>query len=249
MSQTKTNRIRAALLYGAALLLAPIPAGANAQNAADTVKETKAADITNAAPTSYVTDKKNTASVEDATSSRDKIDAKESGTKTKSQGKAWELEAEYLHGSSFENRHVNVYNLHYFQKGKDIGKRLSLSYGGTLQRTTGDNATEDHSDIYGSSSAVGLGPAVLLRYEYPISGRLTGAIDATGSLLFYNRAHPYDGRAYGFLWRIGPRFSYHYTKNDAITIGWSFHHSSNGMGSHNPGYNGNGIMLAYTHGF
>ncbi len=246
MNNMKTDRICIALLCGAALLLAPAATSANEASTQDTSSEVSATSTTNTADATTTLSKASDKSAKEQDTS-----AKESASAATAadSDKAWELEAEYLHGSSFKNRRVNVYNLHYFQKGKDIGKGFSLSYGGTLQRATGENATAEHKDIYGNASAVGLGPAVLLRYEYPISGRLTGSIDATGSLLFYNEAHPYDGRAYGFLWRIGPRFSYHYTDKDAITIGWSFHHSSNGMHSHNPGYNGNGLLLAYTHGF
>ena len=75
------------------------------------------------------------------------------------------------------------------------------------------------------------------------------SIDGTGSLLLYNHAHPADGRAYGFLWRIGPRLTYHYTSRDAVSLAYMFHHSSNGMKDHNPGYNGVGFSLGYEHRF
>ena len=174
--------------------------------------------------------------------------AKTVKTKAKAQKKAtrtWEVQAEYLEGRFFKKRHIDDYNLHIYQKNREVN-HIGIWYGLTLSRPVG-YTTEDN--IYRDSEAVGFGPSVMLRWERPLTGKLHGSIDGTGSLLFYNQAHPGDGRAYGFLWRIGPRLIYQATDTDAVSLGYLFHHSSNGMHSHNPGYNGVGFSLGWTHTF
>lgn len=154
-----------------------------------------------------------------------------------------EVQLEYLEGRFFKKRDVDLYNVHVYRQYKELGA-LSLHYGLTFERATG-NTTED--DIWRDAEAVGFGPSYMMRWTKHISGKLDGSIDGAGSLLVYNHAHPGNGRAYGFLWRIGPRLTYHYTDRDALSLAYLFHHSSNGMSSHNPGYNGVGFSLGFTH--
>ena len=160
-------------------------------------------------------------------------------------GSPWEVQIEYLDARFYKKRNIDLYNFHLFHQFREV-KHLKLSYGLTLERALG--YTMEH-DYYHNSDAVGFGPAFQVRWERPISGKLTGSLGGTGSLLFYNHNHPGGGRSYGFLWRIGPRLSYHYTDRDAISLAYLFHHSSNGMRTHNPGYNGVGFSLGYTHSF
>lgn len=157
----------------------------------------------------------------------------------------WEVQAEYLEGRFFHDRHIDDYNIHIYQKNREVD-HVGVWYGLTLSRPVG-YTTEDK--IYRDSEAVGLGPSMMLRWERPLAGKLHGSIDGTGSLLFYNQAHPGDGRAFGFLWRIGPRLLYQATDKDAVNLGYLFHHSSNGFKHHNPGYNGVGFSLGWTHSF
>lgn len=154
-----------------------------------------------------------------------------------------EVQLEYLEGRFFKKRDVDLYNVHVYRQYKELGA-LSLHYGLTFERATG-STTED--DIWCDAEAVGFGPSYMMRWTKHISGKLDGSIDGSGSLLVYNHAHPGNGRAYGFLWHIGPRLTYHYTDRDALSLAYLFHHSSNGMGSHNPGYNGVGFSLGFTH--
>lgn len=156
-----------------------------------------------------------------------------------------EVQVEYLDARFFENRDVNLYNLHVYRQYKTLGA-LSLHYGLTLERAVG-STTED--DIYRDAEAVGFGPSYMMRWTRHVSGKLDASLDGTGSILAYNHAHPGNGRAYGFLWRIGPRLTYHYTDRDAVSLAYIFHHSSNGFKSHNPGYNGVGFSLGFTHNF
>ena len=153
------------------------------------------------------------------------------------------MQLEYLEGRFFKKRDVDLYNVHVYRQYKELGA-LSLHYGLTFERATG-STTED--DIWRDAEAVGFGPSYMMRWTKHISGKLDGSIDGSGSLLAYNHAHPGNGRAYGFLWRIGPRLTYHYTDRDALSLAYLFHHSSNGMSTHNPGYNGIGFSLGFTH--
>lgn len=154
-----------------------------------------------------------------------------------------EVQLEYLEGRFFKKRDVDLYNVHVYRQYKELGA-LTLHYGLTFERATG-STTED--DIWRDAEAVGFGPSYMMRWTKHISGKLDGSIDGSGSLLVYNHAHPGNGRAYGFLWRIGPRLTYHYTDRDALSLAYLFHHSSNGMSTHNPGYNGVGFSLGFTH--
>ena len=154
-----------------------------------------------------------------------------------------EVQLEYLDGRFFKKRNVDLYNVHVYRQYKKLGA-LSLHYGLTFERAMG-YTTED--DIWRDAEAVGFGPSYMMRWTKHVSGKLDGSVDASGSLLAYNHAHPGNGRAYGFLWRIGPRLTYHYTDRDSLSLAYLFHHSSNGMGTHNPGYNGVGFSLGFTH--
>ena len=164
----------------------------------------------------------------------------------KDNGNEYELQLEYLSSRAFtERRDMRNYNVHIFKKSKDV-KALSIYYGLTVTRATGYNIPRG---IAYDSNGVGVGPAMLLRWEKPISGKLHGSIDFTGSLMFYNKAHPYDGRAYGFLWRLGPRLIWKYDEDNSFSVGYSISHFSNGMRKHNPGYNIMGLSVGLTHKF
>ena len=158
---------------------------------------------------------------------------------------AIDIQMDYFEGRFFKERNIDLYNLHVFWQNRTV-HHIKTYYGLTVERAVGCTTKDG---IYRDSEAVGLGPAVQLRWERPLGGKFTGSIDGTGSLLLYNHAHPADGRAYGFLWRIGPRLTYHYTSRDAVSLAYMFHHSSNGMKDHNPGYNGVGFSLGYEHLF
>lgn len=169
--------------------------------------------------------------------------AKANQTEAKHKDGNIEVQLEYLDGRFFKKRNVDLYNVHVYKQYKELGA-LSLHYGLTFERALG-YTTQD--DIYRDAEAVGFGPSYMLRWTKHVSGKLDASLDGTGSVLAYNHAHPGNGRAYGFLWRIGPRLTYNYTDHDALSLAYIFHHSSNGFKSHNPGYNGVGFSLGFTH--
>ena len=155
------------------------------------------------------------------------------------------MQLEYLDARFFKNRDVNSYNVHFFQVAHKC-RALTIHRGLTFSRPLGYTSEYGYDE---DSQAVGLGPAVMLRWTQKISGKLSASWDASGSLMVYNRAHPAHGRAFGFLWRTGPRLIWNYDDNGSFSVGWSIAHSSNGMGTHNPGYNGVGFSLGFSHAF
>ena len=161
--------------------------------------------------------------------------------------KNFEIQLEYFNGKIFNNRNVNNYNVHVFQQFKQR-RALSIYRGITFTRATGYSKPHNHEEWL-DSEGVGIGPAFMLRWKKHLSGRLYATGDFTGSLMFYNKAHPAEGRAYGFLWRLGPRLLWQYSKKDAVSLGYSISHFSNGLRSHNPGYNGLGFTLNFQHQF
>lgn len=157
-----------------------------------------------------------------------------------------EIQLEYLAGNLSKQRHVNNYNVHYFEKVTDNGV-ISYWRGLSFTRAVGYTSPKYDGYVHHDSNGVGFGPAFMLRWDKKISGKFHGGADFTGSFMFYNRAHPFDGRAYGFLWRIDPRFTWQFRDQDSISVGYSISHFSNGLRSHNPGYNTQGISIGYTH--
>ena len=159
-----------------------------------------------------------------------------------------EIQFEYLKGKIFKERHVNNYNVHFFEKVTDNGV-FSYWRGLTFTRAVGYTNPRKDGGVHHDSEGVGLGAAFMLRWDKKISGKLHGGADVTGSFMLYNKAHPYDGRAYGFLWRLGPRLTWQFRPEDSISLGYSISHFSNGLRRHNPGYNTLGFSVGYTHSF
>ena len=159
-----------------------------------------------------------------------------------------EIQLEYLEGNKFNQRNVNNYNVHFFEKVTDNGL-MSYWRGLTFTRAVGYTNPRKDGGVHHDSQGVGLGAAFMLRWDKKISGKLHGALDFTGSLMLYNKAHPYNGRAYGFLWRLGPRLTWNFTAEDSISLGYSISHFSNGLRTHNPGYNTLGFSVGYKHNF
>lgn len=158
---------------------------------------------------------------------------------------AYEVQVEYLDGRFFEERNVNLYNVHVFKPYRQV-HALTMSYGMTLERALGTVYNYEGKSER-DSQAVGVGPAYMLRYTRPLNKRWDVSLEGTGSVMLYNHNHPGGGRGYGFLWRIGPRLTYHAGRRDSVSLGYLFHHSSNGMKKRNPGYNGVGFSLGFVH--
>lgn len=156
-----------------------------------------------------------------------------------------ELQTEYLQHRFFGKRYIDDYNVHVFQKAHEQGG-VTIHRGLTITRAHG-YTTED--DIRRDSNAVGLGPAMMLRWERPLSGKMYWDLEGSVSFLAYHKAFPAQGRPWGFMWRIGPRFTYKYTSHNSISLGYMMSHHSNGMKTKNPGHNAIGFSLGLNHTF
>ena len=107
----------------------------------------------------------------------------------------------------------------------------------------------EHLGMIKDTSAFGLGPVYLIRYEPFQRPHALFSLDMSGGLIFYNQNFPTGGDFYNFMWRIGPKFIYQMDDNLSFTIGYTLMHVSNGQTSnssttsHNPAYNAGGIPL------
>ena len=102
-----------------------------------------------------------------------------------------EIQLEYLAGNLSKQRHVNNYNVHYFEKVTDNGV-ISYWRGLTFTRALGyTNPRKDGSEIHHDSQGVGIGPAFMLRWDKKVSGKFHAGADFTGSFMLYNKAHPH----------------------------------------------------------
>ena len=156
-----------------------------------------------------------------------------------------EVQVEYLRHRIYARRFIDNYNIHVFQKAHEHAG-LTFHRGITFTRPQG-YTTEDN--IRRESDAVGLGPAGMIRWERPISGKLYGDLEFSGSFLIYSKAFPAQGRPWGFMWRLGPRLTWKYTKNNSFSLGYMFSHSSNGMRTKNPGHDSFGFSIGFNHNF
>ena len=156
-----------------------------------------------------------------------------------------EVQVEYLRHHLYARRFIDNYNIHVFQKAHEHAG-LTFHRGITFTRPQG-YTTEDN--IRRESDAVGLGPACMIRWERPISGKLYGDLEFSGSFLIYSKAFPAQGRPWGFMWRLGPRLTWKYTKNNSFSLGYMFSHSSNGMKTKNPGHHSFGVSIGFNHNF
>jgi lipid A 3-O-deacylase len=150
-----------------------------------------------------------------------------------------EIEIEYLHPMNFKDRHMDTYSTHIFESVGNIN-HTDLYRGFTVTRVLG-SITNDNGER--NSDALGIGYTYLLRKKENISKKVVLAFDVSGGLVLYDQAFPATGRAYNFMWRVGPRVIYMPTTRTSFSLGWTYMHVSNGMQSHNPGYNSGGITL------
>jgi len=158
----------------------------------------------------------------------------------------WEIQYDSMHPCIFNDRHISNDTVHVYQK---MGQRGTISWYRGLTVTDNHGTLTDNDKVKRNSDAWGAGPSVMGRYEHELTGKLYGGLDATGTLMFYNKAFPAGGRGYGFMWRTGPRLTWKSGEKDSFSVGYTIMHCSNGMKSRNPGYNGNGLTVVWSHQF
>ena len=156
-----------------------------------------------------------------------------------------EIQADYFQHRG-ERRYINLYNLHVFRQYKEMHD-MSLHWGLTVTRPVGSWAEKDAPDVRLDSGAVGVGPSYMVRWTKPLGKKWEASLDLTGGLMVYNKVHPAHTRNYDFMWRIGPRLTYHFNDRNALSIAYLGHHVSNGQRTKNPGYNGVGVSIGYRY--
>ena len=156
-----------------------------------------------------------------------------------------EIQADYFQHRG-ERRYINLYNLHVFRQYKEM-HGMSLHWGLTVTRPVGSWAEKDAPDVRLDSGAVGVGPSYMVRWTKPLGKKWEASLDLTGGLMVYNKVHPAHTRNYDFMWRIGPRLTYHLNDRNALSTAYLGHHVSNGQRTKNPGYNGVGVSIGYRY--
>ncbi|MBP2653579.1 MAG: Lipid 3-O-deacylase-related protein [Firmicutes bacterium] len=152
-----------------------------------------------------------------------------------------EMDWDYLTHAYFKDRYIDTVSLHVL-KNISKTKHRFIYRGFTITRPYGYIVENQQPE---DSSAVGIGPVYMVRYEKNLTGKLSAAVDASSSFIVYDEAFPAGGRYYNFMWRIGPRFIYKIGESSSINFGYTFMHVSNGLKAHNPGYNAKGVSLNF----
>lgn len=154
------------------------------------------------------------------------------------------LELEWEHTRALEqNRDLDTVSVQILEN-ISTNKGRSVYRGITITRPTGTITTIDGKIM--ESSATGVGPIYLIRNEKYRSGKLSASVDMSGGFILYDRAFPATGRAYNFMWRLGPQLNYRFNETSSLNVGYMLMHVSNGLRSHNPGYDAHGVTLGFV---
>ena len=145
-----------------------------------------------------------------------------------------------------KDRDLDTVSLHILEKISETNNR-SVYRGITITRPNGDIINKQEQTL--DSSAVGIGPVYMIRNEKYHSGKLSAAIDMSGGFIVYDKKFPVGGEYYNFMWRIGPQLIYKFSENSSLNIGYMLMHVSNGLRTHNPSYNTNGVSLGFMTSF
>jgi lipid A 3-O-deacylase len=158
-------------------------------------------------------------------------------------GSKLEIEWDYLTPIE-KKREIDTLSLNILKEYANESQ-LSFYRGITITRPWGNIID---SGVILESSAFGIGPVYLMRYEPLQWDHLSLSFDMSGGLIFYKDDFPAGGRFYNFMWRIGPKFSYQIVNNYLLNIGFKLMHVSNGhlSGNKNPAYNAGGVSLSIT---
>lgn len=157
-----------------------------------------------------------------------------------------EIDGDYFTHAHFNDRYIDTVSLHILENISKKNNR-SVYRGITITRPYGYIINDNRQTK--DSSAVGVGPVYMIRNEKDLSGKLSAALDMSGGFIVYDKKFPAGGEYYNFMWRIGPQLIYKTGENSSMNIGYMFMHVSNGLRTHNPGYNAQGISLSFATNF
>lgn len=166
--------------------------------------------------------------------------------------------AEYFHPLS-DDRDIRTINLNaYARIGEASSDMLSVYAGltatyafGDITQLEGDIEQGTLREVNYDTRAGGFGPGLLVDLSVWRSRRLSAHVSGSGSLIVYTRDFPVGGDRYNFMWRGGPAIRYRIGSGRHVGLGFQWMHVSNGqgVGSQNPSYEAQGLMLQYTTGF
>lgn len=152
------------------------------------------------------------------------------------------------------NRQINTVNLNGFigkEFVRDIG--LQIFAGATITHAWGNiiAVNEFHKEEKYETSAIGIGPIILLRLQPLTIDNFSFSVDALGGIILYNKSFPPGGDIYNFIFRLGGTITFEVGNNYSLNFGLRRMHISNGqgVGSFNPFYEGNGLSLNLTKHF
>jgi len=165
---------------------------------------------------------------------------------------------EYLKPTNAD-RQLTSRNLDFFYPMAAVEKiNLSVYLGltatlvtGDISQLIGDLQAGTLQEVVYESSATGIGPNILAKVKLFKLERLSGAVDAGGAVILYDRDFPAGGSHYNFMWRIGPVFSYAVGRSSSLGISYRWMHVSNGEGvsPENPSYDAKGVGIQFAHLF
>ncbi len=153
------------------------------------------------------------------------------------------------------NRQLKLTNASwFFAKTAVIEERLEIRLGGTVTRARGSitqlqGSLEDatlRSEVL-ESSAWGLGPTASANLRLVNIGASRIGLDASGSLMLYERGFPSGGSWYNGMLQAGPSLGLDLSRGRSLTAGVRWTHISNGqgLGAHNPSFDGRGVFVQY----
>jgi len=141
-----------------------------------------------------------------------------------------------------------------FAQQQHFGGQLTLKLGATASRARGSIEQLTGSFEQGTlrsetfaSPAWGLGPTVGASLRLGQAGAATLRLETSGSLMLYDRAFPAGGTRANGLVQAGPSLAWDLSRGRSLTVGARWAHLSNGqgLGPHNPAYDGRGLFVRY----
>lgn len=150
-----------------------------------------------------------------------------------------------------EDRDIRTVNVNaYFRIDQHKIKTLSLYAGltatcgyGDIIQLEGDLDQGTLREVNYENRAFGIGPGVMADLSLISMGNLSLYVDASGSLVFYNRDFPAGGKRYNFMWRGGPAVQL--GRHVGIAYRWMHVSNGQGLGPQNPSYDAQGVSLYY----
>lgn len=148
-----------------------------------------------------------------------------------------------------DNRQIATTSLHWRRREKAFfGDRLTLRLGATVTRATGRIEQLGDQGAYTlASPGWGAGPALDSRFTLLARDGWRLTLDSTVAVLLYDRRFPTGGKHHNGMLQAGPSVGATLAGGSRIDVGWRWMHVSNGqgLGPHNPSYEGTGLTVRW----